>query len=125
MIDDDVFVLEALALGLRDCGYEVRTATGAAAGLDLILRGGVDAVVTDLNMPGAGGAQLIAEVRARWLHLPIIAISGAHDSACSDLADAAHVLGADTMLIKPFRARELDEALQHAMRVRRTSHRAR
>lgn len=115
LVDDDILVRDALALGLSDAGYEVLTAPGAAAGLDLIARREVDAVVTDINMPGAGGAQLIAEVRARWPHLPIIAISGAAAIDGQSLSDAARGLGADTALVKPFRARQLAEALDRIL----------
>ena len=76
LIDDDLFVRDALALGLTDAGYEVLPAPGAAAGYDLTARENVDAVVTDINMPGTDGAQLIAELRARWPQLLIVAISG-------------------------------------------------
>lgn len=33
LVDDDILVRDALALGLQDAGYEVLTAPGAAAGL--------------------------------------------------------------------------------------------
>jgi len=52
LIDDDVVVLEASAPALRDLGYVVMAAPGAAAGLDIAERESVDAIVTDLNMPG-------------------------------------------------------------------------
>lgn len=112
LIDDDVIVLDAIAAGLRDAGYRVFTAPGAAAGLELAAREGVDAIVTDMNMPGTSGAQLIAEARAKWLHLPIVAISGASSVNGVSVHDAARALGADTLLKKPFRARELHEVLQ-------------
>ena len=118
LIDDDVVVLESLAMGLREAGYEVSTATGAAAGLDIVAHGGIDAIVTDMKMPGATGAQLIAEARARWLHLPIIAISGVTELNGKSVVDTARALGADAMLAKPFRVRDLDHALQGAMRTR-------
>jgi len=125
LIDDDVVVLESLAAGLRDAGYEVSTATGAAAGLDLVSHGGVDAIVTDMKMPGASGAQLIAEARARWLHLPIIAISGVTELDGKSVIDTARALGADAMLPKPFRVRDLDQVLQGAMRARMDAARTR
>ena len=124
LIDDDVLVLESLAMGLREAGYEVSTATGAAAGLDIVAHGGVDAVVTDMKMPGATGAQLIAEARARWLHLPIIAISGVTEINGKSVIDTARALGADAMLPKPFRIRDLDDVLREAMRTRMGASRA-
>lgn len=121
LIDDDLFVLDALALGLRDAGFDVVTAPGAAAGLDIVAHGGVDLVVTDMNMPGTNGAQLIAEARERWPDLPIIAMSGATIIDGRSIDDAARDLGADVALVKPFRARMLAEAADSALAARKAS----
>lgn len=118
LIDDDVLVRDALSLGLRDAGYDVVTAPGAAAGLDISQRAGVDAIVTDMNMPGAGGAQLIAEARAQWPAMAIVAISGAAVIDGRTVADVARELGADEALVKPFRARHLAEAIERARAAR-------
>jgi len=117
LIDDDIFVRDALSLGLEDAGYQVLTAPGAAAGFDVIRRETLDAVITDMNMPGAGGDQLIKEVRAAWPALPIIAISGAGVIDGRNTADVARELGANATLIKPFRARELAAALERVLGV--------
>jgi CheY-like chemotaxis protein len=111
LVDDDIFVRDAIALGLRDLGYTVKVAPGAMAGLDLIQHNEIDALVTDLRMPGASGAQLIAEARARWPTMPIIAISGASHVEGLSVIDAARALGANALLTKPFRASELATAL--------------
>jgi len=116
LIDDDAFVRDALALGLRDAGFDVLTAPGAAAGYDIVARQDIDAVVIDLNMPGANGAQLIAQIRARWPALPIVAISGASVIDGQPVADVAREHGADAALAKPFRARELASTLHRLLR---------
>lgn len=115
LIDDDIFVRDALSLGLEDAGYQVLTAPGAAAGFDVISREALDAVITDMNMPGTGGDQLIKEVRAAYPTLPIIAISGAGVIDGRNTADVARDLGANATLIKPFRARELAAALEQVL----------
>ena len=119
VIDDEVAVLDATALGLREAGYDVLTAPGAAAGLDLIARGGFDAIVTDMNMPGTSGAQLIVEARARWADMPIVAISGSIDAAGESMLDTALALGADALLPKPFRAAEIKRVIEGVLRLRR------
>lgn len=107
LVDDDIFVRDALALGLNDAGYDVVTAPGAAAGFDIAQREEVDVIVTDMNMPGTDGAQFIAELRLRWPTLPIVAISGAVTRDGRDTSAIAAELGANETLIKPFRARQL------------------
>lgn len=119
LIDDEVFVRDALALGLRDHGFTVKVAPGAAAGLDLVEREGIDAIVTDMRMPGTSGAELIGEVRTRWPSMPIVAISGASNINGVSVGDAARSLGANALLSKPFRIAELvavlDGLLGHAV----------
>lgn len=121
LIDDDIFVRDAMAIGLSDAGFEVLTAPGAAAGFDVAGREALDAIITDMNMPGTGGAQLIAEARAQWPNMPIIAISGAAVIEGRPTADYAREFGADAALIKPFRARELAAVVDRAIAARKTA----
>lgn len=118
LIDDDIFVRDAMALGLGDAGFEVITAPGAAAGFDIATRETVNAIITDMNMPGTGGAQFIPEARSRWPDMPIIAISGAAVIDGRNTADVARDLGADATLIKPFRARELAALIERVLAAR-------
>ena len=80
LIDDDTFARNALTLALEDAGYQVVSAPGAAAGFDAVRRNGADAIVTDMNMPGTDGAELITQARAAWPKMPIVAISGSDRS---------------------------------------------
>jgi len=121
LVDDDMFVRDALALGLNDAGYEVVTAPGAAAGFDIAQREPLDAIVTDMNMPGTAGAQFIAELRSRWPKIPILAISGANIINGRRTSEIAAELGADGTLIKPFRARQLAEMLDRVLLQRRAA----
>ncbi|WP_135211690.1 response regulator [Vitreimonas flagellata] len=121
LIDDDIMVRDALALGLSDAGFEVLTAPGAAAGFDIANRRQVDAIVTDMNMPGTDGAQLIAEARRQWPDLPIVAISGATVIDGRAITDIARERGANAALSKPFRARQLAEVLERLIAERRGS----
>jgi CheY-like chemotaxis protein len=115
LIDDDVLALDAMAVGLRDAGYAVLTAPGAAAGLDLIQRNGADAIVTDMNMPGTSGAQLIAQARASWPHMPIVAISGSSLADGESMLDASRALGANALVLKPFRIAQLKDVLDRLL----------
>ncbi len=120
LIDDDIFVRDAMAIGLGDAGYEVITAPGAAAGFDIASREPLDAIVTDMNMPGTGGAQFIPEARARWPDMPIIAISGSAVIDGRNTDEVARALGADATLIKPFRARQLAALIERVLADRKS-----
>jgi len=119
LIDDDIMVRDALALGLSDAGFEVLTAPGAAAGFDIANRRQVDAIVTDMNMPGTDGAQLIAQARATWPDMPIVVISGASVVDGRAITEVARERGADAALAKPFRARQLAEVLERLIAERK------
>lgn len=115
LIDDDIFVRDAMALGLSDAGFEVATAPGAAAGLDIVAREGADAIVTDMHMPGSDGTQLISEARRRWPDLPIVAITGSMTFGDADVSEVARKLGADALMMKPFRAADLAQTLNQLL----------
>jgi len=116
LIDDDIFVRDAIALGLGDAGFEVVTAPGAAAGLDIAKRDGVDAIVTDMSMPGTDGAQLITQVRSLFPGMPVVAISGSSIIDGRDALDVAREHGADAVMTKPFRASVLAAVLNDLLK---------
>jgi CheY-like chemotaxis protein len=68
----------------------------------------VDAVITDLTMPGMNGAELAAAVRRLRPDLPIILSSGMLDD---DIRAQAEIGGVATVLSKPYTASELAAAL--------------
>jgi DNA-binding response OmpR family regulator len=115
LIDDDPMVRDALAIGLIDSGFDVRVMPGAAAALDALAREPADAVVTDMNMPGFGGADLITALRERWPRLPIVAISGGGEINGQNVEALARERGADVCLVKPFRARDIAAALERLL----------
>jgi CheY-like chemotaxis protein len=112
LIDDDTFARNALTLALEDAGYQVVSAPGAAAGFDAVRRNGADAIVTDMNMPGTDGAELITQARAAWPKMPIVAISGSSVVGERALTDVAKDRGANAALAKPFAVRELTDVLE-------------
>ncbi|HVV33610.1 MAG TPA: response regulator [Vitreimonas sp.] len=112
LIDDDTFARNALTLALEDAGYQVVSAPGAAAGFDAVRRNGADAIVTDMNMPGTDGAELITQARAAWPKMPIVAISGSSVVGERALTDVAKDRGANAALAKPFPVRDLTAVLE-------------
>jgi len=62
LLDDDGLVIRAVARALRSAGLEVEGALDATEALALVEQAPVHAVVSDLHMPGACGAQFLAAV---------------------------------------------------------------
>jgi CheY-like chemotaxis protein len=64
VVDDDRDVLEAVVDTLREAGWTVVTATGAADGLAAARAQAVDVVLTDVLMPDSDGLAFASALRA-------------------------------------------------------------
>lgn len=93
LVDDSAFFRNLLAPMLSVAGYSVTSVDSAEAALHLYRRGDTfDGIVSDIEMPGKSGFDLVEELRGggRWTNLPIIAMSS-HTSQ-ADL-DRGHEVG--------------------------------
>jgi DNA-binding LytR/AlgR family response regulator len=111
-VDDEPPALDELAYLLRahPSVVEVRTASDAAAALKAIDDGGLDAVFSDIRMPGLSGLDL-AKVLNRFAEpLPVVFVT-AYDDAAVD----AFALRAVDYLLKPVRADRLNDAVQRLL----------
>ncbi len=108
-VEDDALVLQLFALLMSDESdhWEVVTSKDARLALQLMERAPFDVVISDLNMPGMNGAELIKEVRTRYPHSSRIILS-----ALSDQEKVVRCLGTThQFLAKPFDARSLKSTL--------------
>jgi CheY-like chemotaxis protein len=107
VIEDDAIMREAVAEWLQTAGYGVRTADDGHAGLTSVGMALPALVVTDLHMPGTGGAAVIGALKRQHPEIPIIAISGLFESGFGISADEVIALGATHALAKPFKRKDL------------------
>ncbi len=114
LVDDEPGVLFTLREVLTDRGHEVVTATSGAAALPRL--DGADVVLTDLQMPGMSGLELIAAIAARDATVPVILLT-AHGS--ERVAVAAVKAGAYDYLKKPFDIDEVAVVIERALEARR------
>ncbi len=113
LVDDEPAVLSGLRRQLR-ADYDIRTATSAAAGLELIATDGpFDVVVCDMRMPDMDGAAFLARVRSIARDTTRILLTGQADI---DTAMAAVNEGQIfRFLSKPCPAQTLRECLTDAV----------
>ena len=107
VIDDDDMVRRTIKRILRSDGHEVVTAEDGRRGMAKFREERPQIVVTDIIMPEQEGIETIVALRRDDPAVKIIAISG---SACVgelDVLKMAQLLGADAVIEKPFRARDL------------------
>ncbi|MEK7866661.1 MAG: response regulator [Planctomycetota bacterium] len=74
--DDDPTVLRMVAEFLTACGHEVIRATHGGEAREVFDRGGVEVLVSDLEMPVMNGIELLAHVRSSTHPIPVIMASG-------------------------------------------------
>src|SRR5688572_6858793 len=80
VVDDEEEVRRAISRILTRAGFEVLGASGgSAAVLALRTDSGIDVMVTDLEMPGLSGEDLLNRVRETDPGLPIVVLSGRAD----------------------------------------------
>ena len=101
--DDELQILRALKIVLRDAGFDpVATATAAEALDAAAVRPPVAAII-DLVLPDESGIEVCRRLR-EWSEMPIIVLSAIGEEDQKVLALEA---GADDYLTKPFSPREL------------------
>jgi CheY-like chemotaxis protein len=115
MVDDSEEVRRAMRRVLERLGHDVTTAGDGKEALAALAGGSCDLVVTDLNMPGMDGIELILAVKERWPEVPVIAVSGGGLMPKEILLANAEVLGAVTTLAKPLGILELEAAVNQAL----------
>jgi PAS domain S-box-containing protein len=114
LVEDEPVVRAVAARSLAAGGYVVLQASDGTTALEVIDREGIPAVVlTDLMMPGMGGAELGRALRSRYPGVPIVFMSG---YSADDLRRQG-AIGADEVTIqKPFTPDELLDAVAAALR---------
>ena len=98
VVDDKENILKLFAKILAE-GHQVTSALDGARALSLIATEEFDVVVTDIRMPGAGGFEVLAAVKARSPSTEVVMMTG-----YASVGDAVRAmkLGAYDYLEKPF-----------------------
>ncbi len=115
VIDDDEEHRTLIKAMLEGTGHQVEVALDGAEGLRMFGKNAPDVVVTDINMPGLDGHDVISALRTHDAGVPIIAISGGSAVAKDELLLKASRLGASEVIMKPFEFRQLVGAVQRAL----------
>lgn len=104
VVDDEPSITRLVAQRLQRKGYACATALSAREALEMIAADGFELVISDINMPGMSGIDLLAAVRKSHPATAFIMLTGVDDHAT---AVRSLELGAYGYIVKPFEANEL------------------
>ncbi len=108
IVEDDHDLREALVTTLELAKYQVREAANGEQALASLAKSPVDMVVSDVNMPGMSGHELLGELQRLHPGLPTMLIT-----AYGQISDAVSAMqsGAIDYLVKPFEPKVLVDAV--------------
>lgn len=121
VVEDEVELADAIAVGLRREGYAVDVAHDGRGAVDRLSVSSYDLVTLDLNLPDADGLDLARRIRSDPLLAPIdgepaprILMVTARDGVGERVTGLDE--GADDYLVKPFAFTELSARVRSLMR---------
>jgi EAL domain-containing protein (putative c-di-GMP-specific phosphodiesterase class I) len=115
-VDDDPAIAAAFRRVLEAVDYCVHVANRGEAGIEAIMQRAFDVVISDIQMPGMTGVDLLRAIRAFDLDVPVILMTGA---PTVETAIEAVNLGALLYLSKPTPNQVLVQAVERASRLHR------
>jgi DNA-binding response OmpR family regulator len=104
LVEDEPSLARGVVDYLRHAGYEVRHVRRGDAALAAVRDLRPDVVVLDIMLPGRSGLDVLRDVRAAGIAVPVVMLT-----AKGDIVDRVHglELGADDYVPKPFSVHEL------------------
>jgi CheY-like chemotaxis protein len=103
IVEDEIDLREPLVMEFESLGCKVLEAKNGKEGFEVLKREKIDAVISDIRMPGGDGIELLKNIKSLNHVFPVVMlITGFADLTREDAYD----LGAEAILSKPF---DLDE----------------
>jgi len=112
IIDDDKLISLMLKKMLLKDGYMVIEAEDGEHGLEMVRKEHPDLVITDFQMPGIDGLEVLSEIQKLKINLPVILLTGFGDVV---LTIKSIQLGAFDYLEKPISPVQLKSTIQLAL----------
>jgi len=115
-VDDEHAACKLLSLILSPPAFHCTTAHSGEEALTALKSAQFDAVISDLEMPGMGGLELLTQVRRNYPRMAFLVTTGVDDL---DVGVQAMRCGADDYLVKPLREGAVAASLERALHKRR------
>ncbi len=112
VIDDEDSMCNFLEIMLKKEGYEVETASDGFLAVELLKDDNFDLVISDMNMPGMTGLEVLQEVKTFKVEQDFIVMTA---FATVDTAIEAMKLGASDYITKPFKVDEIKLTIEKSI----------
>jgi len=112
LVEDESAILQFSTTVLNRGGYQVTAVEDCEAAWEAIQSASYDLLVTDNQMPGMSGLELVSKLRSAQIGLPIIVVSGGVEA--EEFAQNQSLQPA-IALPKPFTANQLLETVAEAL----------
>jgi CheY-like chemotaxis protein len=111
VVDDDPTILEVISTFLESKGYSVETSVNGQQALESIEQVEFDLVISDIEMAGMNGFELLRRIRESYPKIGIILMTGYEEA---HPLSAALRAGADGYISKPFSLRKFSLIFEQA-----------
>jgi two-component system chemotaxis response regulator CheY len=111
IVDDSATMRMIIIKSLRQAGFDsanVIEASGAKEALQKLAAGGIDLMLSDVNMPDITGIELVKVVKAKLKDLPVIMVT---TESSAEMKQQMLAAGANGIITKPFPPEELQKVL--------------
>ena len=115
VVDDDESICLLLNERLLSAGFQSRYCTSSHDAFELLSRDQFDAIISDLNMPGVNGFDLLEATRRHLPHAAFLMATGVNDISTGI---AAMKKGAADYLLKPFQLDAVIASLERALGIK-------
>jgi DNA-binding NtrC family response regulator len=112
LVDDEPGILRMFRTALAGAGFDIEEASDGRLALERLAKESFDVVVSDINMPGYGGLELLRSVHGKYPDMPMIMMTG---KPSVDTSNKAMEHGAVRYLIKPVFPAALKDAVERAI----------
>lgn len=116
VVDDDATICELLTTKLKFSGFLSQACTNGEDALKVLSKEKFDAIISDLNMPGISGMELLAATRRLVPGAAFLMATGVSDVA---VGVSAMKQGAADYLLKPFQMEAVVVSLRRALEMKR------
>ena len=112
VVDDEKEVRRLLCVVLRQKNYQPFEAADASTAMQMIVDMDFDMIVSDVNMPGISGIELLQEVKRQQYGIPVLMLTGA-----SRIEDAVECMknGAVDFMSKPIDFEQFTSCIQDTL----------